>query len=337
MLSSWSSPTSETFACRCARHGGRVRHVRARSETPVIVCGDHWPAGQRRSSASCWPATSARPSTLLRLATQVHCRGRSRRAASPKLMGERRDELAMLARGFRCDGRAAARRCSSRASSCCATCRTSCARRWRGCRSRWASRGGPGADLDAGARSHRARGAAARRADRRDPEPVPPRRSGAPAATSSRSTLDELLESLWRQMPAWRPSWRRAHRPAACTPGLALRGDRELLHRARREHRPQRHPLLAGRRPRLDDRRGRRRRGIVHDPRPGPGVPADLLGRIFEPFFRVGSARDRDSGGNGIGLAITARVLEACTTARGAAQCDSGGLQVELRFPTALA
>ena len=41
----------------------------------------------------------------------------------------------------------------------------------------------------------------------------------------------------------------------------------------------------------------------------GPGVPQELLERIFEPFFRVGKARDRDSGGHGIGLAITARVV----------------------------
>jgi two-component system sensor histidine kinase CpxA len=56
------------------------------------------------------------------------------------------------------------------------------------------------------------------------------------------------------------------------------------------------------------------------------------LGRIFEPFFRVGSARDRDSGGNGIGLAITARVLGLHGGSASARNRDSGGLQVEL-FP----
>src|ERR1019366_6604417 len=40
----------------------------------------------------------------------------------------------------------------------------------------------------------------------------------------------------------------------------------------------------------------------------GPGVPPASLERIFEPFFCVARARDRDSGGYGIGLAITARV-----------------------------
>src|SRR3984957_19470632 len=43
----------------------------------------------------------------------------------------------------------------------------------------------------------------------------------------------------------------------------------------------------------------------------GPGVPAGDLERIFEPFYRVAESRDRDSGGEGIGLAITAQVMKA--------------------------
>lgn len=65
----------------------------------------------------------------------------------------------------------------------------------------------------------------------------------------------------------------------------------------------------------------------------GPGVPAELLGHIFEPFYRVGSARDRDSGGHGIGLAITARVVCLHGGTVSARNRDSGGLMVELRLP----
>jgi two-component system sensor histidine kinase CpxA len=43
----------------------------------------------------------------------------------------------------------------------------------------------------------------------------------------------------------------------------------------------------------------------------GPGVPEAEQTRIFEPFHRVAAARDRGSGGAGLGLAIAARVMRA--------------------------
>ena len=66
----------------------------------------------------------------------------------------------------------------------------------------------------------------------------------------------------------------------------------------------------------------------------GPGVPEADVQRIFEPFFRVAESRSRESGGDGIGLAITARVLAAHggkTRAQNAPGDD--GLQVELSLP----
>jgi two-component system sensor histidine kinase CpxA len=41
----------------------------------------------------------------------------------------------------------------------------------------------------------------------------------------------------------------------------------------------------------------------------GPGVPESELTKIFEPFYRVATARDRQSGGTGLGLAIAERVV----------------------------
>jgi signal transduction histidine kinase len=41
----------------------------------------------------------------------------------------------------------------------------------------------------------------------------------------------------------------------------------------------------------------------------GPGVPAEALTQIFKPFFRVDSSRNTDSGGVGLGLAITQRAV----------------------------
>ena len=65
----------------------------------------------------------------------------------------------------------------------------------------------------------------------------------------------------------------------------------------------------------------------------GPGVPEAELERIFEPFHRVAASRTRDSGGDGIGLAITARVLAAHGGRAVAMNAPDGGLVVRLSLP----
>jgi two-component system, OmpR family, sensor kinase len=67
----------------------------------------------------------------------------------------------------------------------------------------------------------------------------------------------------------------------------------------------------------------------------GPGVPPADLQRIFEPFVRVAESRDRDSGGEGIGLAITARVMQAHGGTATAVNASDGGLEVRLSLPQA--
>jgi two-component system sensor histidine kinase CpxA len=67
----------------------------------------------------------------------------------------------------------------------------------------------------------------------------------------------------------------------------------------------------------------------------GPGVPAGDLERIFEPFYRVAESRDRDTGGEGIGLAITAQVMRAHGGSATANNRLSGGLEVRLSLPRA--
>ena len=67
-------------------------------------------------------------------------------------------------------------------------------------------------------------------------------------------------------------------------------------------------------------------------------MPASDLERIFEPFYRVAESRDRDTGGEGIGLAITSQVMKAHGGSARANNRRGGGLEVRLSLPqTALA
>jgi signal transduction histidine kinase len=58
----------------------------------------------------------------------------------------------------------------------------------------------------------------------------------------------------------------------------------------------------------------------------GPGIPDDMLERVFEPFFRLESSRNADTGGVGLGLSI----------ARDIAQSHGGSLVLKNRSPHGL-
>jgi signal transduction histidine kinase len=64
----------------------------------------------------------------------------------------------------------------------------------------------------------------------------------------------------------------------------------------------------------------------------GPGVPAESLAEIFEPFFRVNDARDEETGGIGLGLSIARRAVRLH---RGTitAQNATPGLRVQIAVP----
>jgi two-component system, OmpR family, sensor histidine kinase CpxA len=62
----------------------------------------------------------------------------------------------------------------------------------------------------------------------------------------------------------------------------------------------------------------------------GPGVPASELANIFRPFYRVTAARDRQSGGVGLGLAIAERVTRVHGGSIQAENRTGGGLEVVL-------
>jgi two-component system sensor histidine kinase CpxA len=65
----------------------------------------------------------------------------------------------------------------------------------------------------------------------------------------------------------------------------------------------------------------------------GPGVPADALDKIFRPFYRIDDARGRQTGGVGLGLAITERAILLHGGTVRAANRSEGGLRVEMRLP----
>jgi signal transduction histidine kinase len=64
----------------------------------------------------------------------------------------------------------------------------------------------------------------------------------------------------------------------------------------------------------------------------GPGVPDDQLGRIFDRFARADSARSRDHGGAGLGLAIVDAITGAHDGTCSALNSASGAI-FTLRFP----
>jgi len=64
----------------------------------------------------------------------------------------------------------------------------------------------------------------------------------------------------------------------------------------------------------------------------GSGVPDEMLGRIFDPFFRVEESRDGATGGVGLGLSIARRAVLLHHGSLTAENADPG-LQVNVTIP----
>jgi two-component system sensor histidine kinase CpxA len=64
----------------------------------------------------------------------------------------------------------------------------------------------------------------------------------------------------------------------------------------------------------------------------GPGVPEESLPRLFDPFYRAESDRDRTSGGIGLGLSIARRAIDLHKGSIRARNAQPG-LAVELEMP----
>jgi signal transduction histidine kinase len=65
----------------------------------------------------------------------------------------------------------------------------------------------------------------------------------------------------------------------------------------------------------------------------GSGVPTDALEKLFQPFYRLDDARGRQTGGVGLGLAITERAVRFHGGSVAATNRAEGGLMVEIHLP----
>jgi two-component system sensor histidine kinase CpxA len=68
----------------------------------------------------------------------------------------------------------------------------------------------------------------------------------------------------------------------------------------------------------------------------GPGVPDEALDKLFQPFYRIDDARGRQTGGVGLGLAITERAVRLHGGTIQASNRSEGGLMIEIRLPATL-
>lgn len=68
----------------------------------------------------------------------------------------------------------------------------------------------------------------------------------------------------------------------------------------------------------------------------GPGVPEDQLAKIFNPFYRVDTARQKKTGGYGLGLAIAKQAIQLHHGKIQATNREDGGLLVRIILPQKL-
>jgi signal transduction histidine kinase len=62
----------------------------------------------------------------------------------------------------------------------------------------------------------------------------------------------------------------------------------------------------------------------------GPGIPEAELEKVFEPFYRLESSRNRDTGGTGLGLAIARQLAAALDATLSLRNHPEGGLEARL-------
>ncbi len=72
---------------------------------------------------------------------------------------------------------------------------------------------------------------------------------------------------------------------------------------------------------------------MIHIEDRAPGVPQELIPRLFERLFRVDDSRNRSYGGSGLGLSIVQSIAQAHGGGLAAEPSALGGLKISLRLP----
>ncbi|MBN3766048.1 ATP-binding protein [Burkholderia sp. Ac-20365] len=62
----------------------------------------------------------------------------------------------------------------------------------------------------------------------------------------------------------------------------------------------------------------------------GPGIPQELLDAVFQPFYRIESSRNRETGGTGLGLAIAKQLAQSMCATLTLRNREGGGLEARL-------
>jgi len=137
--------------------------------------------------------------------------------------------------------------------------------------------------------------------------------------------LDQLLDDLCTVLhEAEQDVTYRATGPAMiqCSPIAIRRAFANLLDNA----------VKYGSRARVTLQRGANQISIDIDD-DGPGIPAPVQERVFQPFFRLESSRNRDTGGVGLGMSVARTIVRGHGGDVTLSNRAGGGLRVTVTLP----
>ena len=75
------------------------------------------------------------------------------------------------------------------------------------------------------------------------------------------------------------------------------------------------------------------RHAAIHVADRGPGIPPERLDDVFDPFIRLETSRNRDTGGIGLGLALARSIVREAGGEIVLAARDGGGLRATITLP----